>query len=168
MSTTFIASPQALKDLRAPSTRAAVGLSELASFANRLAYDVETGWGLLRPEIRDALKELVEDVSHPPRGLRGVAHYSIGFVTLAWALFRDSDAVGEYLAATKRLIAAVRSALETDASNALLDAVRAGQPVPRSEELRALAARAVANNRPPDDIDAWADRLAQDISHPND
>jgi hypothetical protein len=55
-----------------------------------------------------------------------------------------------------------------DQGEELIAAVRAGRPLVRSEELRALARRALAANREPADIDAWAGQLARDVADATD
>jgi hypothetical protein len=140
----FPVSPQTVHLFTRPRTANPSRLQKAAALANRIAYFVETGWAELCPEAKDALRKLAYDLISPPKGFRRVASVTVGRALLAWVALRgETDALNDYLAAVRRLINAVLSAIErehdsytTQLSEAVSATANSYSPTLPSEDIR--------------------------------
>ncbi len=117
MGSSFVISPQVVHSLSRPRTVKPSRLQKAAQMAHRIAYRVETGWADLPEEARINLKNLAYDLIEPARGFRGALSKLLGQMSLAIiALTGQTDALYEYLVASKRLVNAILGAIEQESS----------------------------------------------------
>ena len=108
-------SPEDRRLLSHPRTARPSELLRVARQANRLRDIVESSWHELPEDLRTELVHITYLILDPPRTLRRRASEIVARLSMAYLVIREGpEALSTYVAAVRRLVNAVLTAVERD------------------------------------------------------